>query len=352
MEYRRLGHTALNVSALCLGTMTWGEQNTAQEAFEQMDAAIAAGINFFDVAELYPVPPRAETYGRTESILGQWFQERKNRDQVVLATKVVGRSDNYGALDYMRPGANGAQVCLNRANITQALEQSLSRLHTDYIDLYQLHWPDRATNFFGRLGYAHQEKDSIALAETLDVLADFVKAGKIRYLGLSNETPWGVLECLRLHEQHGLPRIVSVQNPYNLLNRSYEVGLAEISMRERVGLLAYSPLAFGMLTGKYDGDTRPERARLTLFSHFKRYLTPRAVTAATAYNALAREFGLSPAQLALQFVTQQPFVTSNIIGATTMEQLRENIDSLAVPLKGELLERVEAIHAGNPNPAP
>jgi aryl-alcohol dehydrogenase-like predicted oxidoreductase len=328
--------------------MTWGEQNTVEDAFAQMDLALSRGVNFFDTAELYPVPPKAETYGRTETIIGQWFSQRKNRADVILASKVVGRSENYGALSYMRPDP----VCLDRHNILTALEGSLKRLQTDYIDLYQLHWPDRPTNFFGKLGYRHQERESVALAETLNVLQECVRVGKIRHIGLSNETPWGVMECLRLAERQGLPRVASIQNPYSLLNRTFEVGLAEMAIREQVGLLAYSPLAFGVLSGKYLNGQRPPGARLTLYERFQRYNSPQAEAATRAYVALARAHGLDPAQMALQYVTQQPFVTSNILGATTLQQLESNLDSFALDLPREVLEGIESIHHDIPNPAP
>jgi aryl-alcohol dehydrogenase-like predicted oxidoreductase len=346
MEYRRLGRTDLNVSAICLGTMTWGEQNTEVEAFAQMDLALAQGVNFWDTAELYPVPPRAETAGRTEEIIGNWLTSRGQRDKVILATKVKGRS---AALAHQAGQARD----LSRAQVLRAIEGSLKRLQTDYIDLYQLHWPDRPTNCFGQLGYVHQaDAHSVPLRETLSALAEAVRAGKIRHVGLSNETPWGVLECLRLAEQEGLPRVVSIQNPYSLLNRSFEVGLAEMAIREEVGLLAYSPLAFGVLSGKYRGGTKPAGARLTLFKQFTRYLNPRAVAATEAYLAIAERHNLNPAQMALAFVTQQPFVTSNIIGATTLAQLEENIASSAVRLSADVLREIEAVQADNPNPAP
>jgi len=346
MEYRSLGQTDLKVSAICLGTMTWGEQNTEAEAFAQMDLALARGVNFWDTAELYPVPPRPDTAGRTEEYIGNWLKARGGRDRVILATKVKGRS---AALAHQA----GLARDLSREQVLRAIEGSLKRLQTDYIDLYQLHWPDRRTNFFGQLGYTHDaEERSVPLRETLSALAEAVRAGKIRHVGLSNETPWGVLECLRLAEQEGLPRMVSIQNPYSLLNRTFEVGLAEIAIREHVGLLAYSPLAFGVLSGKYQGGARPEGARLTLFSQFSRYVGPRALAATEAYVTIARRHGLDPAQMALAFVTRQPFVTSNIIGATTLEQLQSNLDSADMQLSADVLREIEAVHQENPNPAP
>lgn len=345
MDYRTLGSTDLKVSVICLGTMTWGEQNTEKEGHQQLNYAIAQGVNFIDVAEMYPVPPRASTQGETERILGSWLAQRADRDTLIVATKVTGKDAGF---TYLRGGPR-----LSRAHILQAADDSLKRLQTDYIDLYQLHWPERNTNYFGQLGYAHQEEeDIISLQESLEALAELVKAGKVRHVGLSNETPWGAMECLRLARECGLPRIVSIQNPYSLLNRSYEVGLAEMSIREQCGLLAYSPLAFGVLTGKYEGGAQPKGARLTLFQRFQRYNTPKGREAASRYVALARRCGLSPAQMALAFVNGRPFVTANIIGATTMEQLRENIASIDVQLSQEVLAEIESIHTDICNPCP
>jgi aryl-alcohol dehydrogenase-like predicted oxidoreductase len=346
MQTRQLGRTDLQVSLICLGTMTFGEQNTEAEAHQQLDYALEHGVNFLDAAEMYPVPPRKETQGLTEAYIGSWLAARKNRDQVIVATKVAGPS---GRLTYLRDG----NLRMDRKNIEQALNDSLKRLQTDYIDLYQLHWPDRETNNFGTLGYVHDEKDQpIPLEETLSVLADAVQAGKIRYVGLSNETPWGVMRCLALAESAGLPRVVSIQNPYSLLNRSFEVGLAEIALREQVGLLAYSPLAMGMLTGKYYQGARPPGARMTVFHQFERYISKRAGEAADAYVLLAREFDLSPTQMALAYVNRQPFVTSNIIGATTLAQLAENIGSVAVQLPDELIQAIDQIHDVYTYPCP
>lgn len=346
MMYRRLGRSDIQVSALCLGTMTWGEQNTEAEAHRQLDEALAAGVNFIDTAEMYPVPPQAPTYGRTEQYIGTWLKQSGKRDKVILATKILGRSQS---LTYMRHG----HPCLDRKNIEAALHDSLARLQTDYVDLYQLHWPDRSTNFFGQLGYRHvTDEDSVPIAETLQVLGDLVSAGKVRCIGLSNETPWGVMTFLKLAEQLGLPRVVSIQNPYNLLNRTFEIGLAEIAHREDVGLLAYSPLGFGTLSGKYLHDTWPAGARLTLFKRFSRYLNATGIKATGAYVEVARKHGLDPAQMALAYVTGRPFLTSNIIGATTVEQLRSNLDSLRVILSKEVLADIEAIHNTHPNPCP
>ncbi|MFZ5722336.1 MAG: NADP(H)-dependent aldo-keto reductase [Pseudomonadota bacterium] len=347
MEMRELGTTGIRVSSLCLGTMTWGEQNTRDDGFAQMDLAVEQGINFFDTAEMYAVPPTARTYGTTETIIGQWFAARPGRRQgIVLASKVVGQGD---WLPHIRDG----KPRLNRQHITAAIEGSLQRLQTDWLDLYQLHWPDRNTNYFGKLGYRHDPAEvSTPIAETLDVLADIVKSGKVRHIGLSNETPWGTMRYLVDAETRGTPRVASIQNPYNLLNRSFEVGLAEIAHRERIGLLAYSPLAFGVLSGKYLGGARPEGARITLFKRFSRYTNPQAEIATAKYVELAKQHGLDPVQMALQYVTTRPFVTANIIGATSLAQLKTNIDSAQVKLSDDVLAGIEAIHTQQPNPSP
>ncbi|ALG67436.1 NADP(H)-dependent aldo-keto reductase [Beggiatoa leptomitoformis] len=345
MKYNALGYTDIQVSRLCLGTMTWGEQNTEEEAHEQLDYALAQGINFIDTAELYPVPPRAETQGLTETYLGTWLHKRQNRDKVILATKIAGPGD---WVQYIRQGPR-----LTRTHINQAVEDSLKRLQTDYIDLYQVHWPDRNTNFFGKLGYTHQENEQYtAIEETLSALAGLVQAGKIRYIGISNETPWGVMTYLRLAEQQGYPRLVSIQNPYNLLNRSFEVGLAEIAHREQVGLLAYSPMAFGMLSGKYLNNAHPIGARVTLFERFSRYKNDNGVKATQAYVQLAKKFDIDPAQMALAYVNSRPFLTATLIGATSLEQLRSNIQSIDLMLSAEVLEGIETIHKEHPNPCP
>lgn len=345
MEFRQLGNTDIKVSSLCLGTMTWGEQNTEAEAFSQIERAKSYGINFLDTAEMYPVPPRAETYAATETIIGNWFARNRDRADWVLASKVAGPGNG---ITHIRDG----NLKHNRQHITAALDASLKRLQTDWIDLYQLHWPERSTNFFGQLGYQHRDEDFTPLQETLEVLAEQVKAGKIRHVGLSNETPWGTMKFLQLADQLGLPRAASIQNPYNLLNRSFEVGLAEVAIRERCGLLAYSPLAFGMLSGKYENGARPANARISLFSRFARYTNQQAQAACSRYVALARGHGLDPAQMALAFVTAQPFVTSNIIGATTLEQLESNLASSQLTLPGAVLEGIAEIHRSQPNPAP
>ncbi len=344
MEHRQLGTTDLKVSALCLGTMTWGEQNTEAEAHEQLDYAVDRGINFIDTAEMYPVPPMAETQGRTEQYIGTWLKARSDRDKLVIATKIAGPGP-----EHLRGGASRH----SKEQLHEAVNGSLERLQTDYIDLYQLHWPARSTNFFGRLGYKPRDNDLLTpLRETLDGLQELVEAGKIRHIGLSNETPWGVMAFLALAREHGLPRVQSVQNPYNLLNRTYEVGMAEVSHREQCGLLAYSPLGFGMLTGKYLNDQWPEKGRLTLYKRFSRYLNDHGKAATAEYVALAEKHGLDPAQMALAFVTSRPFLTSNIIGATTMAQLKTNIDSHALTLGDEVLKAIDEIHTRIPNPCP
>ena len=346
MKYNKLGQTGIEVSQICLGTMTWGEQNTEKEAHEQLDYAIETGINFIDVAEIYPVPPRAETYGLTESYVGNWLSKRKDRDKIILATKVSAKAE---WLPYIRNG----QIKLDKKNIVQALDDSLRRLNTDYIDLYQTHWPDRDTNFFGKLAYYHvPDKDGVPIAETLAVLVELVEQGKIRTIGISNETPWGCAEYLRVSRKEGVPRIVSIQNPYNLLNRTFEIGLSEFSHREQIGLLAYSPLAFGALSGKYLNNQKPEGARLTLFERFDRYLNPKAQKATESYVNLAKENGLDPSQMALSYVSSRPFLTSNIIGATSMEQLKTDIESINIELSKEIINQIECIHEKNPNPAP
>ena len=348
MQYRQLGNTDLQVSLITLGTMTFGEQNTQAEAFEQMDYALAHGVNIIDVAEMYPVPPREATYGLSETIVGRWLAERGCRDDIILATKVTGNGSLNPGFEYIRGGPR-----LSAQQIKQAVEDSLTRLQTDVIDLYQLHWPDRTTNFFGRLGYqAIVEEQAIELQESVSALSDLMAQGKIRHYGLSNETPWGVMETCRIANELGIPKPVSIQNPYNLLNRTYEVGLAEISLREKMGLLAYSPLAFGILSGKYYQGARPEGARLTRYERFTRYTKPYAEAAADAYIELAREHQWEPAEMALAYVNQQAFVTSNIIGATTVDQLKTNIGSVDRQLSGELLEAIEAIHQQYCNPAP
>ncbi len=347
MEYRKLGQSDIQVTNICLGTMTWGEQNSEAEGHEQMDYALDRGINFFDTAEMYAVPPRPETQGSTEKIIGTWFQARKNRDKVILATKVSGRN---AQLTWPRDSGDGTM--LDKANIHEAIEKSLKRLQTDYIDLYQLHWPDRPMNLFGGLNYNHVEAETIPIEETLDVLAGLVKEGKIRRIGLSNETPWGVAKFLSASDALGLPRIASIQNVYNLVSRAFEMGLSEFAMRDQVGLLAYSPLAQGYLTGKYRNGALPEGARKTLFNRLQRYEGPGAERAINSYLDLAENRGLDPAQLAIKFCDTRPFVTSTIIGATSMEQLKTDIDAFDLPWTDELDEAVHTLHLEQPNPCP
>ena len=349
MQYRPLGRTNINVSLITLGTMTWGEQNTEAEAHAQLDYATERGINLIDVAEMYPVPPKAETQGLSERYLGTWLKKSGKRDQLLIATKATGPARKPHNPRHVRGGINN----FDRKGLTEALNGSLERLQLDHVDLYQLHWPDRSVNSFGQLNYAHvADEDTVPIDETLSILSEFVKAGKIRHIGLSNETSWGVAQFLRAAEKFDLERIVTIQNPYNLLNRNFEINLAEFAHREQVGLLAYSPLAFGVLSGKYENGARPAGGRLTLFERFARYTNPQAESAAKAYVALARKHGIDPAQLALAYVNSRPFVTSNIIGATTLEQLRSNIDSLSVQLSPEIIEQIDAIHKTQPNPAP
>ncbi|MDI9246160.1 NADP(H)-dependent aldo-keto reductase [Marinobacter sp. CHS3-4] len=345
MNTRRLGRTDINVSEICLGTMTWGEQNTERQAAQQLDLATDRGINFIDAAEMYPVPPRAETQGLTETYLGNWLAKRGRREDLVIASKVSGPGNG---LTYLRNGPR-----LTKDHVRKACEDSLKRLQTDYIDLYQVHWPERNANFFGKLGYEHKvNEQSTPIEETLEALHELAEEGKIRHIGISNETPWGTSEYLRLSRERNWPRIASIQNPYNLLNRTFEVGMAEMACRENVGLLAYSPLAFGVLSGKYLGGKRPEGARLSLYTRFARYTSERGVEATQAYVDLARQHGLSPVQLALAYVTSREFVTSNIIGATSLEQLEENIESAEVTLDEAVLSDIEALHSNFTYPCP
>lgn len=348
MIYNSLGHSDIQVSRICLGTMTWGEQNSQTEAFQQMDYALSQGVNFWDTAELYAVPPSPETYGKTEEIIGNWLSKTGRRNEIVLASKIAGPSD---FTTHIREGKSR----FNRQQIHQALEGSLKRLQTDYLDLYQLHWPERQTNYFGQLGFTapqHDTENMTDFEETLDVLTKLVKEGKIRQIGLSNETAWGTMKFLQIAEAKGLQKIVTVQNPYSLLNRSYEVGLAEIAYQEKVGLLAYSPLGFGVLSGKYLNGQTPPGARITLYPHYDRYSNPNAIAATQAYAELAKKHGLTPTQLALAFVNSRPFVDANIIGATTLEQLKENIDSINVTLDEEVLLKIEEIHSQYTIPSP
>ena len=346
MEYRKLGRTGLDVSAICLGTMTWGQQNSETEAHEQMDYAVAQGVNFFDCAELYPIPPKRETQGRTEEYIGGWFADRNNRDKIVLATKVNGRSKS----DWFRNNGSGCRLA--PAQIREAVEKSLARLRTDYIDLYQLHWPDRPMRLFGGLEYEHNDEEFHPMEETLGVLAELIEEGKLRHVGISNETAWGTMRFLEAAKENGLPRVVSIQNAYNLLNRAFEVDLSEIAYREHVGLLAYSPLGQGTLTGKYRNGQVPPDSRKGLFDRIARYESSQGLEATEAYVALAEKYELNPAQMAIQFVTMQPFVTASVIGATTMEQLKTDIGSTAVELSEDVLKGIEEIHRTYCNPCP
>lgn len=351
MELRPLGRSGLNVSAICLGTMTWGQQNTEAEGHEQMDYALDQGVNFFDTAELYSIPPKRETQGSTERIIGSWFKARKNRDKVILASKIVGRS----VMDWFRK--DGSTSRLTRAQMTEAIDGNLQRLGTDYIDLYQLHFPERAVPWGSNPTRFHLKDYQTAgeetpIAEICDVLGDLVKAGKIRHVGLSNESPWGTMRFLFENETRGTPRVQSIQNCYNLINRTYETGLAEVWYREQVGLLAYSPLAQGYLTGKYLDGARPPGARTTLFNRGQRYEKPGSEEATRDYNAIARDFGIDPAVFANAWVTSRPFVTSNIIGATNMAQLKLAIGSASVKITEEMEKRIDAVHQMRGNPAP
>lgn len=348
MEQRPLGRSGVAVSAICLGTMTFGQQNTEAEGHAQMDYALDHGVTFFDTAEMYSIPPKSETTGSTERIIGSWFKARKTRDKVFLASKVVGRG-NY---TWLRDKA--AETMLSRAQIAEALDKSLKRLGTDYIDLYQLHWPDRPVSQWGAnpTVFKPTTGPEIAIAETLDALSDHVKAGKIRFVGLSNESAWGTMRFVADAETRGTPRVVSIQNAYNLLNRTFEVNLAEVAMREQVGLLAYSPLATGFLTGKYLNGAEPAGTRKVLFRRSARYETPGADEAIAAYVRLAREVGLDPAQMALRFVLSRPFLTAAIIGATTMAQLKANIAATTIPWSAEIEAKIDAIHQRHGNPCP
>ncbi len=346
MNFKKLGNTDLKVSTICLGTMTWGEQNNQKEAFEQMNYALDSGINFFDTAEIYPSPCFEKTYGSTEKIIGNWFKEKKNREQVILASKISGPG-----LSWVRNG--GPQY--SEQNIKKAIEDSLKRLQTDYIDLYQLHWPERKTNFFGRLNYKHQEKEDSwnDFEKILIILEKFIKQGKIRYIGLSNETSWGLSKFLEVSKLKTLPKMMSVQNSYNLLCRTYEIGLAEISIREKSGLLAYSPLAGGFLTGKYRNNNLPENSRQKLFAdYYTRYNKPNTSIVIEKYFDIAKKFNLDFAQMSIKFCEIQKFLTSVIIGATTIEQLKINIESVNVNLTEEIIRKINDLQIIYPNPCP
>ncbi len=345
MKFKKLGTTDIDVSLICLGTMTWGTQNTEEDAFEQMDYALSKGVNFFDTAELYSVPPNSASYGKTEVMIGNWFEKRKNRDKIILATKIAGPGCGW-----IRGGKNS----FNEKKIGEAINGSLKRLKTDYIDLYQLHWPERSTNYFGRRDYSidDDEGDWNSFESILIALEKFIKSGKIRFIGISNETPYGLSKYIDISKSKDLPRMMSVQNPYNLVNRTYEIGMSEISIREKCGLLVYYPLAAGALSGKYRNGQMPKNSRQALFKGWERHLNPLAMKAYDEYFKLAKDNNLTMVQLAQAFVNSRPFVTSNIIGATTMDQLKENIDSIDIELSNEIMDKINLIHNNNPNPSP
>jgi len=345
MNYNKLGNTDLKVSTICLGTMTWGEQNTEKEGFEQMDFALDHGVNFWDTAELYSIPPKEETFGHTEIIIGNWLKKNHKRDKIILATKVAGPMRSY-----LRGGGNNYGI----EKMTQAVNDSLKRLQTDYIDLYQLHWPERNTNTFGRLGYEHNDTGNWnKFEDVLGNLKKFVDSGKIRHVGLSNETPWGVSKFLELSREKNLPRMEAIQNPYSLLNRSYEVGLAEVSVRENIGLLAYSPLASGYLTGKYRNNRFPKNSRMDRdFDFWTRYRKPNTSLAVEKYYEISKKYNVNFAKMSIKFCEIQPFVTSVIIGATTMEQLKTNIESVNVNLTKEIIKEINEVQKIYPNPCP
>ena len=345
MKFKKLGNTNLSVSSICLGTMTWGTQNSEKDAFKQMDYSLDQGVNFFDTAELYSIPPTEESYGKTEVMIGNWFEKRKNRNKIILASKIAGPG-----LDWIRGGKNS----FDEKGIEKAIEGSLKRLKTDYIDLYQLHWPERSTNTFGRREYTinKNEKEWNDFESILLALDKFIKSGKIRYIGMSNETPYGLSKYLELSKNKKLPRMMSVQNPYSLVNRTYEVGMSELSIREKCGLLVYYPLAAGALSGKYMNGKMPKNSRLGLFKGCERMINPLAMKAYEEYHKLAKENNITMVQLAQAFVNSRPFVTSNIIGATSMDQLKENIGSINVKLNQDTLDKINLIHNNNPNPSP
>tara|TARA_B100000963_G_scaffold294354_1_gene264971 strand:+ start:7556 stop:8593 length:1038 start_codon:yes stop_codon:yes gene_type:complete len=345
MKFKKLGTSDLDVSLICLGTMTWGTQNSEKDAFAQMDYSVDQGINFFDTAEIYSVPPTSSSYGKTEKMIGNWFEKRKKREKIILASKVAGPG-----CEWIRGGGNN----FNEKKIGEALDGSLKRLKTDYIDLYQLHWPERSTNFFGRRDYLENENEGAwhSFESILTALEKFIKKGKIRYVGLSNETPYGLSKYIELSKSKNLPRMMTVQNPYNLVNRTYEIGMSEISLREKCGLLVYYPLAAGALSGKYRNGKMPKNSRQALFKGWERHLNPLAMKAYDRYYKLAKDNDLTMVQLAQSFVNSRPFVTSNIIGATTMNQLKENIASIDIKLSDEIIDKINKIHNDSPNPSP
>ena len=352
MKKNNLGKTEILVSEICLGTMTWGQQNNEKEAHDQLSYASERGINFIDTAEMYAVPPKKETYGLTEKYIGTWLKNQ-DRSKIILATKIAGRTSNVPSgppgLDWIRQGPR-----LNEKHIFQAIENSLKRLNTEYIDLYQIHWPERTVNSFGQLGYIHNPReDDIKIEVTLEALAKAVDKGLIKYVGLSNETPWGVMKFISVAKEFNLPRVVSIQNPYSLLNRSFEAGLSEIAINEEVGLLPYSPLAGGVLSGKYLNGKKPENARMTLFERMRgRYSNQHAENAVLEYQKIAIKYNLNLTQMAINFVTKQNFVTSNIIGATSITQLEENINSLDCKLNEEIMAEIEKVHKIYTYPCP
>ena len=348
MKYRKLGTTNIDVSVICLGTMTFGEQNSQQDGFDQMDYALERGVNFFDTAEIYAVMPRKETYGKTEEIIGNWFKQRKNRSKIILASKIASKTEDD--LPWIREGAQ--KLGFDKKNMNAAIDASLQRLQTDFIDLYQLHWPERKIAKFGKMDFEFDPNDNkwTQIEEVLDNLNNLIKAGKIRYVGLSNETPWGVMKFLNVAKEKILPRMMSIQNAYNLVNRVFDISNSEVSIREECGLLAYSPLAGGRLSGKYINQ-QPKNARYTLWPRrFDRHHTVRGEKAIAKYVDLAKKYNIAPSTFANAYVNDRPFVTSNIIGATTIEQLRENIDSIDITLSNEILHEIEDIHLSDPNP--
>ena len=347
MIYSKLGHTNIEVSKICLGTMTFGEQNTEKEAHEQLDFALEHGVNFIDTAEMYPVPPNSKTQGLTEKYIGSWLKKRNNRDDVIIASKVTGPAPDFS---YIRKSLK-----IDKKNIEKAIAENLKRLNTDYIDLYQIHWPQRQTNYFGQLNYKYSKENTNEIIDNLnesyEALNNLVESGKIRSIGLSNDTSWGAMKFLEISKEKSFSKIVTIQNPYSLLNRTYEINMAEISEMENIKLLAYSPLGFGVLTGKYINN-KPKNSRLSLWNRFDRYSNKNSKYSTLKYVELAKKYNITPTQLALSFVNQQPFVTSNIIGATNLSQLNENIKSIDLILDEEIINEIESIHLSQPNPAP
>ena len=347
MIYSKLGHTDIEVSKICLGTMTFGEQNTESEAHDQLNFSLENGVNFIDTAEMYPVPPNAKTQGLTEKYIGSWLKKSNNRHNVIIASKVTGPAPDFS---YIR---NSLKI--DKKNIEQAIIKNLQRLNTEYIDLYQIHWPQRQTNYFGQLNYKYSKENINEIIDNLnesyETLNNLMRSGKIRSIGLSNDTSWGAMKFLEISKEKSFEKVVSIQNPYSLLNRSYEINMAEIAEMENIKLLAYSPLGFGMLTGKYI-NKKPKNSRLSLFNRFDRYSNKNSKNATIEYVEIAKKYNISPTQLALAFVNQQPFVASNIIGATNLSQLEENINSINITLDEEILSEIESIHSNQPNPAP